>query len=108
MRQHRKLAQDIQIRQFGKIIRRQDQIPQSRDRSRQAGLDDGDSVAGEQEGADARREGEVAEDLDVVVGEVEGVVGLCAEGQQLGKRGEGKGKGRRTPATPRFSMAGIL
>lgn len=76
MRQPPPPSQDIQIRQLRQLIRREHQVPQPRHGRRQAGLDRRDAVAREEEGADAGREGEVAEDLDVVVGEVEGVVGL--------------------------------
>lgn len=76
MRQPRKAAQDIQICQFSQAIRREHEVPKVRDLRRQAGLNESNAIAREQEGADARREGEVSEDLDVVVGEVKGIMGL--------------------------------
>lgn len=76
MCQLHKLGQDIEVCQFRELVRREHEVPQVRDRGRQAGLDSGDAVAREQEGADAGREGEVAEDLDVVVRQVKGIVWL--------------------------------
>lgn len=77
-------------------------------------MDAGDAVAREEEGVQARGEGEVGEGGDVVVGEVDGVLvlrGCWASVHTL----PGvlvlevrRGGERLTFATPRFSMAGIL
>ena len=129
MRQLRERAQRIQIRQLGEVVRRQDQGGEVRDRLGQRGLDARDAVAGEQEGAQARREREVGELRDVVVGEVDGILVLfrVAHGAAMsaiaacslllrprpdlgcwGRNGGWDGFGESTLATPRFSMAGIL
>lgn len=97
MRQPPKPPQHVQVRQLRQLVRREHQVPQPRHRGGQAGLDRRNTVAREEEGADARGEGEVAEDLDVVVGEVEGVVGLffspfCQYHQPRQHGGGGGGK----------------
>lgn len=76
MRQRLQRPQRIQIRQLRKIIRRQHQRRQARDRVRDAGLDARDAVARQQQRVQAFRQREVAQDLDVVVGEVNGIVRL--------------------------------
>ena len=72
-------AQRIQIRQLGEVVRRQDQGGEVGDRLGQRGLDACDAVAGEQEGTQARREREVGELHNVVVGEVDGILVLFRE-----------------------------
>ena len=80
MRQLREGAQGIQIGQLGEVIRREDEGGEVGDRLGERGLNARDPIAGEQEGAQARREREVGELGDVVVGEVDGIlVLLCAE-----------------------------
>ena len=77
-------------------------------------MDAVDSVAREQEGVQARGEGEVGEDADVVVGEVDGILILLflqssvSPTTWLGCCWKRKGGGSPTFAAPRFSMAGIL
>ena len=77
MRQFGKQAQDVQIRQLGEVVLREDQRGQVRYRGCERGLDAVDAVAGQEEGVQARREGEVGEGADVVVGEVDCVLVLC-------------------------------
>lgn len=72
----RKSGQRIKVGQLDDAVGREDQVGQVGHRGGQAGLDGGDTVAGEEQRRDARREGEVAQDLDVVVGEVYRIVGL--------------------------------
>jgi len=76
MRQPRKPAEDIQISQLSQTIRCEHKVPKVRDLRRHTRLDKGNAVACEQESVDAWREWKVSEDLDVVVGEVEGIMGL--------------------------------
>lgn len=76
MREPRKLAQHIQIRQLSQLVGRQHQVCQVRDRVGQRRLDRGDAIARQEEGVYPRRQGEVAEGLDVIVGEVYRVLWL--------------------------------
>lgn len=76
MRQLLETAQGIEIGELGEIIRREDEGREVGYGSGERGLDAGDAVAGEQEGAQARREREVGELRDVVVGEVDGILVL--------------------------------
>ena len=113
VRQQRKASQHVEVGQLGQLVGGQHQVAQVGDRARQRGLYARDAVARQQQRRDARRQREVAEEGDVVVGEVDRVVGLDAEGisSQGRRRGrEGKSKEKKvrlTPAAPRFSMAGI-
>ena len=70
------MPQHVQIGEFGEVVGCEDQGCEVRDGGREGGLDGGDSVAGEEEGAEARGEGEVDEGGDVVVGEVDGILVL--------------------------------
>lgn len=67
---------DIQVRQLGHLVRGQDQVRQVGYRIREGGLDASDAVARKQKRRYPRRQGEVSQDLDIVVGEVDGVEGL--------------------------------
>ena len=70
------MPQHVQIGEFGEIVGCEDQGCQVRQGGREGGLYGGDSVAREEEGAEARGEGEVGEGGDVVVGEVDGILVL--------------------------------
>lgn len=76
VRQPRELAQHVQVRQLGQAIRGEHQVCQVGDGVRQGGLDGRDAVARQQERMYPRRQREVAEDLDVIVGKVYGVLWL--------------------------------
>jgi len=125
VRQTGELGQHVEVRQLGNIVGRQHQVLQVGDGLGQAHLDAGDAVSRQQQRLDARRQREVAQHLDVVVCEVDGIVGLrdghkhaVVSQRSTPARGDGvrarapheeRGKGGKlTPATPRFSMAGIL
>lgn len=69
-------AEDVEVGELGEVVRGQDQGREVRQRLREGGLDVRDAVAGEEDGAQARREREVAEELDVVVGEVDCILRL--------------------------------
>lgn len=75
MRQARELPQHIDVCELGEVVRGQHQVLEVGDGGREGGVDARDAVPGEQEGRRPRGEGEVPEDLDVVVCEVDGVVG---------------------------------
>lgn len=118
VRQPRKFAQNVEIRELGDLIRGQDEVAQVRHRVGCVGLYGGDAVAREEEGGYPRGQGEVAEHGDIVVGEVDRIERLsashaCSVELPRGKethnqrRGRGDCKEELTPATPRFSMAGI-
>lgn len=55
-----KCAEGVEISQLGNVVRCQDESGEIRYRLRDGGLDLGDAVAGEEEGGEAGREGEVA------------------------------------------------
>lgn len=76
MRQALKLCQRVQIRQLGEVVGGESQHLEVGYGVCQCGLDRGDAVPGEEEGLEALGEGEVAELLDVVVGEVDCVLWL--------------------------------
>ena len=67
MRQLGQIPKRVQIRQLVHVIRRQHQRAQIRHRGRYRRLDLLDSVTREEEGAEAREEGEVSEGGDIVV-----------------------------------------
>lgn len=105
-------AERVQVGQLLHAVAREHERAEVGYALTQRGLDRGDAVPGREEGAQARREGEVGEGGYVVVGEVDRVVRLpgrcvnvCAGGLDAGE-GEGEG-GLLTLAMPRFSMAGI-
>lgn len=77
VRQPRELAQDVNIGELGNVVRRQDEIREVRHGRGERRLNDGDAVPRKEECRDPRREGEVTQDLDIVVGEVDGIVGLA-------------------------------
>lgn len=106
-------SKGVQIRQLRNPVLGQDQRRQVRYRGREVGLDGGDAVLCEEEGAQARGEGEVAQVDDVIVCEVDGVVILHVLHQrdflEYGRRRLVEGiKGALTRAAPIFSMADIL
>lgn len=68
--------QRINIRKFGQIIATQHQIRQIRHRGRECGVDGCDAVVREEQRLDARGERKVTQDLDIVVCEVDAIVGL--------------------------------
>ena len=74
MRQFREMPQGIEIGEFGEVVGREDEGGEIGYRSREGGLDTIDSVAREEEGAQAGRKREVGEDGDVVIGEVDGIL----------------------------------
>lgn len=76
MGQLREAGQGIEVSQLGEVVRREDEGGEVRDRLGERGRDARDAVAGEQEGAQARREREVGELGDVIVGEVDGILVL--------------------------------
>ena len=76
MRQPREMPQRVQIGELGEVVGGQGQGGQVGEGGRERGLDAVESVAGEEEDAEARGEGEVGEGGDVVVGEVDGVLVL--------------------------------
>lgn len=78
MGQSWEFAQNIQVRQLGEIVRRQHQVRQVGNRVGKSRLDGSDAVARQEQCADTRREREIAEDLDVVIREVEGILWLCS------------------------------
>ena len=59
MREPREVPQHVEIREFGKIVRRQDERRQVRQRVGERGLDAVNPVSGQQQRAQARGEGEV-------------------------------------------------
>lgn len=113
--QPREPAQHVHVGQLGQLVGREHQVRQVRDRAGERRRDGRDAVARQQQRPDPRGQGEVAEELDVIVGQVDGVLWLKPWGEKYrqtwgnqqaqGKEGERK---RRTPATPRFSIVGIL
>lgn len=76
VRQAGEAGQHVEVGQLGNVVGREDQVGQVGHCRWEAGLDAGDAVAREEQRRDARREGEVAQDLDVVIGEVYRIVGL--------------------------------
>lgn len=78
MRQPLKFPQRIQVRQFRDIIPRQHERLQVRDVICERRLDDGDPIAGEQQRRQPRGQREVSELLDVVIREVDSILGLSA------------------------------
>lgn len=108
-------GEGIQVGKFFDHVTVQDDVLEVRGAGGEGGEDLLDSVPGEEEGAEAGREGDVAEDLDVVVGEVDCIVilalGVSFSDFEVEGRERMRWMGRRkglTAATPRFSMAGIL
>jgi len=73
MLQPPKLRQNIQIRQLRNRVRRQHEVLQVGNRIRDIRLDRRNPIAREQQRRDARREREVAQRVDLVVGEVDAV-----------------------------------
>ncbi|KAI4143271.1 MAG: hypothetical protein LQ340_007058, partial [Diploschistes diacapsis] len=69
-------AEGVEVRQLGEVVLGEDEGGEVREVGGEGGLDGGQPVAGEEEGLEARREGEVGEGEDVIVGEVDGVLGL--------------------------------
>jgi hypothetical protein len=78
MRQLAQIPQRIQIRQLSHIIRRQNKRRQAGQRRGQRRLDMLDAVARKEQGLETRKEGEVPEGRDVVVGEVDCILVLGA------------------------------
>ena len=76
MRKLREVPQRIQIRQLGQIILRQDQAREVRDRVRDRGLDACDTIPREEERVQPWGQGEVGEDRDIVVCEVDSILVL--------------------------------
>lgn len=76
MRESGEMPQRVQIRELGEVVGCEDQGCQVGQGGREGGLDGVEPVAREEEGAEARGEGEVGEGGDVVVGEVDGVLVL--------------------------------
>ena len=78
MRQLRKLSQNIQIRQFRKVILREYQGREVGDRIGEGGLYAIHAVARKEQGVEARGQREVGEGGDVVVRQVDGVLVLSS------------------------------
>ena len=76
MREFRKVPQNVQIRQLGKVVLCKYEGGEVRCRVRERGLYAVDAIAGKEEGVQARGKGEVGEGRDVVVGKVDGVLVL--------------------------------
>ena len=76
MRKLGEVAQRIQIRELGEIVLRQDQAEEVGERVREGGLDACDAVAREEERVEPRRQGEVGQRRDIVVGEVDRILVL--------------------------------
>lgn len=76
VRQPRELAQHLQIRQLGQAVRREHQVRQVGDRSRERRLDARDTVPRQQKGRYPGRQGEVPQGLNIVIGKVDGIVRL--------------------------------
>lgn len=101
------VPQRIQVRQLSHIIRRQNKCRQTRQRRSQRGLNMLDPVAREEEGMEARKEGEVREGRNIVIGEVDRILVLYTTVSKL-QDSCFRGKHPPTLAIPRFSIAGIL
>ena len=76
MGQAREPAQNIDVGQLRDVVGGQDEVLEVRDGGGQSGLDGGDAILRQQQGLDARRQREVPQHLDIVVGEVYGILGL--------------------------------
>lgn len=61
-------GEHIEVGQLGDLVRREGQVLKIGNCAWQVRLDGSNLVAGEQESLDARREGEIAQDMDVIVG----------------------------------------
>lgn len=113
MREARERAQRVEVCQLFDVVALELQVREQRDRVHQRGLYRADAVAGQEESADARAQGEVAQHLDVVVDQVDGILRLQAHQVSIIPRyrelePEYEKREQLTPATPKFSMAGIL
>lgn len=109
MGQSLELAQSVEVSEFGEIIRRQHQHQQVRDIVGERRLDRGNSVAREQKRRKPLRQREVSELLNIVVREVYRILRLCrGRAVSMGSYAQGLNVGKLTPATPRFSIEGIL
>jgi hypothetical protein len=75
-------SQYIQIRQLSQVVSCEHQVSEIRNRLCESGLHARNAVARKKEGCYARGEGEVSQDLDIVVGEVDGIMRL-QPGQSL-------------------------
>lgn len=89
MRQRGEAAEHVEVGQLRQAVAGQHEVAQVGDGVGQRGLEGRDPVAREQQGAQAGRQREVGHELDVVVGEVYGIVGLC-HGNNDGDDGNGQ------------------
>lgn len=77
MRQARESSQRIQVRKLGQVIRRQHQVLEVGNGLCKGRLNARDAVPCEEESRYTGRQGKVSQDLNVIVGEVDGVVRLA-------------------------------
>lgn len=76
MRQLGKSTQHVEVCKLGNTVRRQDEVGKVGYRVRDAGLDAGHAVARQKEGGYPRGQGKVPQDLNVVIGKVDCIMGL--------------------------------
>lgn len=65
------LGQNIQVRQLRNIVGRENQVSQVRDGLRNRRLNVSDPISRQQQRPYARRQGKVAQNLDIIIGEVD-------------------------------------
>lgn len=106
--QSRKRPKGVQVRQLGQVVRQQNQVRQVRNSLGDRRLNGRDAVPRKKQGCYARRQGKVSQNLDIVVGEVDGIVRLRRSTRVSRQAKDGEiSRVKLTPATPKFSMAGI-
>lgn len=71
VRQPGHLGQNIQVRQLRDIVRRENQVSQVWDGLRNRRLDISDPISRQQQRSYAWRQGKVAQNLDIIIGEVD-------------------------------------
>jgi hypothetical protein len=81
VRQPQERAKRIKVRQLLQVVRLELQVGKQRDRVYEGRLNRADTVACQQEGAYPGAQGEVPQNLDVVVDKVDGILRLMSRGR---------------------------